>query len=138
EIDQHMRVIYGLHLHRMSRHHALGDSYACQGGNALGGTKQSGERGDVVDAQVEERAAAALIEPLRPIGSGPTVDGPCRERPADTTRLNLAPECLVGGAENYVRRTEQQAGTSLGDGQELRGLLQSDRHRFLYQHMLAA
>ena len=137
EVEQEVGVVVRSDLDQLAVDDALGDGGAGHGHHALGRADDAGEGGDVVDAEVEHGAAARLVEPLPPVGTGPAVEAAGGEDRADIALVDAAPDRLVGRAEDDVRGADQVAGAALGQADQLRGFRQGHRHRLLDQDVLA-
>ena len=101
EVDQDVRVVLGLHAHRLALDDALGDRDARHRGHAPRRPEEAAQRGHVVDAEVEERAAAALVEPAAPVRARPAVA---------RTREQQLPDVAVLDVRARRRGTSARAG----------------------------
>ena len=105
-----MRVVVGLDLHRLAFDHPLGDRDADHRGHPLHRAEEAAQGGQVVDAEVEQGAAARLVEPPTPPRAGPAVAGAAEQQPADLAGLHPSVHLLVGLRQHDVRGADELAG----------------------------
>src|SRR5262249_49398000 len=98
----------------------------------------AGQAREVVDAEIEEGVRAAAIEPRRPERLRLAVAGTGEVDAPDVALLHALPDGLVGGAEDHVRRADEQERLLSRERDQPRRRLQGRRRRLLHEHVLAS
>jgi hypothetical protein len=132
-----VRIVLRLDPDRLAVDDPLGDRDAGHRGHATGRPEESAQAGDVVDAEVEQRAAARLVEPAAPVRACPAVAAAGGQQPADLPRAHARMHRAVRGREQDVGRADEVPRRGLRGREHRPGLLQRRRDRLLDQHVLS-
>ena len=72
-------------------------------------TKQSGQGGHIIHAQIIHRPAARFVKPRAPVRAGPAIEATRRQGLPNIARLDMPPHVLIGERQGDIGGADQMA-----------------------------